>query len=168
MNKRHLVTGGMVLVVALGLAWLVPASRWAMVGLARKESFYQGRPTSYWSKEIKDWNTYLLASYSPVRSSPGWKDLVPSGPHSRNADMREHPAVLEGDPRAIPVLIELLQAEDAGVREWAASTLGEIGPPARDAIPALSELLKDPALRSWAAEALSNIDSDKTRTAGSR
>lgn len=47
--------------------------------------------------------------------------------------------------KAVPELLELLAERNATVRWSAALTLGAIGPPAKDAIPALTKALKDPS-----------------------
>lgn len=49
----------------------------------------------------------------------------------------------EKDLAALPVYIELLDDVDADVREYAALTIGEMGPPAKAAIPRLTALLQD-------------------------
>jgi HEAT repeat protein len=81
---------------------------------------------------------------------------------------------------AIPALIELLKNEDAGVRYMAAESLERIGPKAKEAVPALTEALKDPGQASFssptateykaisdeAAKALKNIDPEAAKKAG--
>jgi HEAT repeats len=61
-------------------------------------------------------------------------------------------------PPAVPALRAALRDPDAQVRLWSATALARIGPPARDAVPELRRLLADPAVRDYAAEALSRID----------
>jgi hypothetical protein len=77
------------------------------------------------------------------------------------ADLGPNPGLplFEGDPSAVPVLLELLQGPDAATRGDAALALGEIGPSARAAVPALIGLLKDERLflRRNAARALGNM-----------
>ena len=59
---------------------------------------------------------------------------------------------------AVPLLTDLLKDRDSTVRSSAAYALGEFGPEARAAIPALMELLKDKdASRAAAASALGDI-----------
>jgi hypothetical protein len=55
---------------------------------------------------------------------------------------------------AIPVLVEMLRLENRywAVRMRAAFSLQRIGPPAREAVPALSEILKDPDLQDPSGE----------------
>jgi HEAT repeat protein len=61
---------------------------------------------------------------------------------------------------AIPVLVYQLANPRADVRQWAATVLGELGPTARDAIPPLSDALRDKneAVRGAARRALEKID----------
>ena len=58
--------------------------------------------------------------------------------------------------------IENLKSKDHFIRFNSARILGEIGPEATDAIPALVQALKDEhsVVRSYAAKALGNIDPD--------
>src|SRR5262249_23707055 len=45
-------------------------------------------------------------------------------------------------PSAVPALIEALGSNSEEARDWAAITLGRIGPAAKDAVPALDRLVK--------------------------
>jgi HEAT repeat protein len=51
-------------------------------------------------------------------------------------------AIAEAGPQAVPALIVALKSEKAAY--WACIVLREIGPAAKDAVPALAEKLKDP------------------------
>jgi HEAT repeat protein len=53
------------------------------------------------------------------------------------------PHVLDGGKEAVPVLIELVREEEPWVRILAIRSLGRIGPEAREAVPALIEVLGD-------------------------
>ncbi len=55
-------------------------------------------------------------------------------------------ALAEISPSTVPILIEVLHDPDPGMRISAAVALGKVGSPAKEAIPALSALLNDPAL----------------------
>jgi len=63
-------------------------------------------------------------------------------------------------PASLPHLIELLGHDDRLVRLTAASALREMGPQAKEAIPALSNALSDPdeMVRRYASVALNRID----------
>lgn len=58
---------------------------------------------------------------------------------------------------AVPGLVEALRTGAPRGRGWAAHSLGGIGKEAKDAVPALQEARKDPALRTAASEALQKI-----------
>ena len=61
---------------------------------------------------------------------------------------------------AVPVLVYQLANPRADVRQWAANLLGELGPVARDAIPSLSDALRDAdeTVREAARNSLEKID----------
>ena len=61
---------------------------------------------------------------------------------------------------AVPVLVYQLANPRADVRQWAATVLGELGTTAKDAIPPLSDALRDqdPTVRDAAHRALEKID----------
>jgi HEAT repeat protein len=68
-----------------------------------------------------------------------------------------------GPPRvehSVPSLVKTLKNDkDPNMRYWAAESLGNFGPPAREAVPDLIEALKDPEpmVRMGAAYALGEI-----------
>jgi HEAT repeat protein len=78
-------------------------------------------------------------------------------------------------PRAVPVLLEvlrqswylrsLLEEDPNNIRYMAARALGRIGPPAKDTVPELLDLLdaSEPYLAATAAAALKRIDSEAAR-----
>jgi HEAT repeat protein len=68
------------------------------------------------------------------------------------------PALLDGDPKAVPVVVELLRDEDSEVRAIALDALGNTGSQAEEAIPAVVEMLdEDSYLRVLASETLVKI-----------
>lgn len=64
-------------------------------------------------------------------------------------------------PEAVSVLTELLQDDNAIVRQKAILILARIGEPAKPAVPALQQALNDPdaEVRAHAATALKQIES---------
>ncbi len=64
-------------------------------------------------------------------------------------------AKLGGD--AVPALVDLLKNGEGRSRSWAAFALGEMGPAAKAALPALEEAKKVHALSTVAAEAIARI-----------
>ncbi len=142
MNKRVLVGVGLVVLVVLaaGAVWFDPTR--VLLGHLRGESFFRDRPTSYWRGALRASN--------PVTQSETYQ------------------ALKDGREAAVPVLVELLQ--DKGHSDWmalevrwrSAELLGQIGPPAKTAVPALAAALKDPDphVRSVAATALGQVGQD--------
>lgn len=62
---------------------------------------------------------------------------------------------------AVPVLVESLKHEKNHVRYMSAYALGEMGPPAKDALPALKQLVQqdtNPTVRSYSLRAIDKID----------
>ncbi len=71
-----------------------------------------------------------------------------------------------GDPSsAVASVVRRLRHEDPRIRDWAAVTLGLIGPPAVTAVEALIGVLHDPRVGSTVAEALRRIDGPEARAA---
>ena len=70
-------------------------------------------------------------------------------------------ALIQLGPAAVPPLVALLEHTNAEVRSWAASVLGKIGREAKEAAPALRNLLNDPAegVRTQATQALAALES---------
>ena len=75
-------------------------------------------------------------------------------------DVRALTATLAKDRAAVPVLADTLAHDpDAEAREWAARVLGDAGPKAKSAIPALKAALKDrdDGVRAAAEKALARV-----------
>ena len=68
-------------------------------------------------------------------------------------------ALAQIGPASLPALITLLSHEDRYVRLSAVNAVGNMGPQAKDAIPALSEALndEDELVRQWVSVALERI-----------
>lgn len=147
----------LLLLTAAAVLLAMPSCRYGVLGLVRGESFYQGRPTSYWRGVVKDWTvprpcspqgpppTTLLHKVRAFLVEPfAEKVVIPPG---------------EDQPDALPVLIELLSDEDAAVRSYAVTTIEGIGPSAKAAVPRLILLLEDedPEVRALAAFAVDTI-----------
>ncbi|MCZ6676819.1 MAG: HEAT repeat domain-containing protein [Candidatus Poribacteria bacterium] len=64
-----------------------------------------------------------------------------------------------GEP-AIPYLVDTMNGEQKQSRFWAAMTLGEIGPPAKETVPVLIEALADADVRTISAWSLGQIGPD--------
>ncbi len=68
-------------------------------------------------------------------------------------------AIVRTGAAAVPALLELLKAESSDVRRWSARVLGEMGPAAADAVPALNAATndEDPGVRNAAVRAVVKI-----------
>jgi hypothetical protein len=140
-------------------------------GYVRGESFYRGRPTSYWSQKIcscpnppryERW--FLRPAFRPTPAS--WLDqLKQTAGFGRPVYTFHVRPLRDEDAAAVPVLVELLRDPDAGVRMYVAETLGPLGGKAKAAVPALREALRDDGVggfgmqvRGKAAESLRLIE----------
>lgn len=125
MLVRWVFRGGLLVLLLALLAQ--PPVYWRVLGWARVENFYRGRPTSYWRGEVKAmaereqefWEAVLSAQNSS-QSSPTpdswWNEWLPS------FNSRSGPRVNElcvGDPAVRPVLEALKRDSDPQVRESA-------------------------------------------------
>jgi hypothetical protein len=128
---------------------LVPGVRWRLWGTLRGESFYRGRPTSYWSREVSrcpktsDYRCSLAGLWHAPRVPATRVDGVKAVfglPHTVTSPRFP---LRDDDPSAVPVLIDLLKDPDPGVRMYAAESLGGLGTAAAAAVPALTESLRD-------------------------
>src|SRR5262249_48053231 len=133
----------------LGLAFVGPDWYWAWVGRHNHEASYQGRPTRYWSALLR--RDFFLGGHL----SPGTQKFLGIG---------GNPAVLQGDPAAGPVLLDLVNDEDMSVRWTALSALSMTRPLPVGVPRALTPLVKDPdnEFRISAAETLAALCSDET------
>jgi hypothetical protein len=148
---------------------------WRLSGLWRGEAFYRGLPTSYWRRQILDYPDGM-AEYSrdlPLTMMRYHVD-PPESPVDKLLQLchlpdRREPIPFpfeERSPAAVPVLIELLRDSHPVVRRYAADCLGDLGPQARPAVPALQQALQDRevgglfvcTVSDAAADALDRID----------
>jgi hypothetical protein len=162
--KRRMVVASCLLCLSIFAAILVvPGGYTLPAGLVNGESFYRGRPTSYWHQELslqdeELWSP-LSCDYYICRSPTTfetWFDRL----RGRTVTMRRS-ALLEGDPAALPVLLELLRYRDCKTRRAVALGLASIGPKAKAAVPTLVEIAQttpDYALHVCACDALRCID----------
>lgn len=145
--KRHWrLWLGLGLLLLSGASLLHPAVYWPLVGWARGEAFYRGRPSSYWSQQMQYW---AREDPDPVRRRPG---LVGEFLDWLTAPV---PGSFEwvNDPAAVGVLIDLLpdpapigtwQGELRTVGHQAAHYLSQQQPAAWEGVPALIAGLRAP------------------------
>lgn len=134
----------------LGFAFLAPQGYWTWVGYRNRERFYQGKPTSYWSAVLR-------------KPTPGWAQYLPTGTHWL-VGLGGYPAVLQGDPAAVPVLLELLKDEDWHVRWEAFSNLTQMPNLPVALTDVMMPLLNDDhaELRTFCAERFATLCPDAT------
>jgi hypothetical protein len=169
--SRRLLLRAVLLVVVLAGALALPGVRWPLWGWLRGEAFYKGRPTSYWSRQIQDYarQADFYNRHRPPSMQPEGVN-VPATPVdslrcvcglSYHVAPLPYPFEAKG-PAATPALTELLRDGDPYVRRYAADCLGDLGPVAKPAVPALLALYRDEGLpgsvRDTAAQALKQID----------
>jgi hypothetical protein len=147
-RNRIVLALALALLASVVAALLRPGTRMILGGLYRGEGFYQGWPTSYWSKRLRD-NPNIL------RSRAGGPADIPLRPATwfDNAKVRfgvgtpawtpADPWLQEDDPEALPVLQDLLRDPDPDVRGYAAEWLGDYERKAKAAVPALLGVLGD-------------------------
>ncbi|MBI3409868.1 MAG: hypothetical protein HY040_16135 [Planctomycetes bacterium] len=133
-RKRFVVFLLVLVVVAFGI-WLEPTRvAW---GWLRGEAFYQGRPTSWWSSELRKWERHSVGGSILVLVRDGgwnwapkpWYRLLPSRLHP-TLDIRQcgpRPALFRWTPEARDVLKELLEDSEPMVQLVAAEGLEELG-----------------------------------------
>src|SRR5262249_49335035 len=110
MRKRWLIGTGILVTVVVGALYLDPHC--ILQGLLKRDSFFQGKPTPYWRKALRD-----------------------PAPRTHLEALNQ---LKEGGPAALPVLVALLQEDSsdwqaAKVRWLAAEILGQVGPEAAPA-----------------------------------
>jgi HEAT repeat protein len=169
--KKKLLTGGVLLLIAIAVVLLVPAARYKLLGRLRDEQFVDGMPTSYWAHQLHDDEPTArvealralrqTAPADPAVAVPALTEALKDD----NEMVRELAVKILGDlgpsaGEAVPALIAAIQDEDSQVQQDACHTLGKIGPEAREAIPALRQALLGPNdyVHSAAAIALQRLD----------
>src|SRR5712692_8136994 len=101
MKKRLLVLLGLALILGLIVALALPTSHFVIMGWLRRESFYQGRPTSYWISAVK--KDAFLGNSAPAEVGK---------------------LLREGGEAAVPVLKEMVKDQDEYVSMQALLALG--------------------------------------------
>ncbi len=100
---------------------------------------------------------YWQAIFPYIRQSLGYLGLTQEG-HQITANLYTHVFVVEHE-RPSEDWVRKLKDRDRYVRMHAVAALGQMGPEARSAVPALTEALadRDESIRQWAAYALGQI-----------
>ena len=182
MTRGRVLSAGAVLGLVAVAGLLAPGVRCRLWGLWQREAFYRGRPTSYWRRQILDYPNDMAAYERTL--PPSWRAVPAYAPASPVDEVRKVcgvyyryervPFPFEGNsPAAVPLLIELLRDSDPVVRRYAADCLGDLGPAAAPAVPALLRALGDEeqggmviTVGGAAAYALQKIDPEAAARAG--
>jgi hypothetical protein len=143
MKRCKLVWLGLATVVTIAGVALLPSVHWRLIGWARNEAFFQGRPTSYWKRDVRQWQMvdswlsgdlyFFPPDFDAPVPTPAEEFLVKclGVRHQKNGPV--HPLDDAGSA-GVPVLVELLSCEEKNVRLFAIQSLGHIGPGARAAL----------------------------------
>jgi len=166
LKKRWLWCG--LLLLGSVAVLLFPSSRWRLVGWVQGESFYKGRPTSYWRERVKQRKTASSSTGAATASSSTlWQHLRKHFAGSDITDERRPLLITRGrinipDVDALPVLIELIPDTDADIAAYTFEKLRILGQNAAAAAPALIRQLDhaDLSRRLDAASTLACIGSD--------
>jgi hypothetical protein len=150
--------------LAIAALFVFPGSRWRIIGWVRGEPFYAGQPVSYWRAQAKNCDQLCLAEnlYFYFQATSEIQELRRAWVSRNDWDL-DHP-LLRGDPKALSVLLQLLDESDDEsweVRLIAIYSLAKIGPEAKPAVAAIEKEFSRPydnTLRSAAYSALSKID----------
>lgn len=141
-RKRWLIG---VSALALAATLATPAVHWRLIGWARGEAFYRGRPTTFWMEEVMAVESFggcvgpplFRRKVEPLATLQGLVNL----PITFRDVPVEDVQCFYDDPAAIQVLRALLAAREPKVRTDAANYLGY--QQSREAVPELKALLAD-------------------------
>jgi hypothetical protein len=164
-------------VLLLGATLLLPAIHWRVLGWIRGEALYEGRPTSWWVRDIEEYYIPIVEGVVFVRGfgNPGSVSRGPVG-WSREApppwwewrpewvapaatvkviNVTDAP-LINGERDALSVLLELVQRPEVKVRQVAVTGLGSLSLQEPAALAALRQAALDPepAVRCQAEETL--------------
>lgn len=154
----------------LGDSLLHPAVHWRLIGWAKGEAFYQGRPKSYWRWEWEWWHPmwtsagaflpdYALERYVWYRSPSDWATILDNR-FGIKVNSPDRLPLLKGDVESVPVLLQLLETQNNDLKLIACGGRQLIGQrAANEAVPILLRLVrKNDDFSSSAWEALYRID----------
>jgi hypothetical protein len=118
MKKRPIIICLLVAILGSVIFWL--QSNYIITGWLNGEAFYQGRPTSYWRRELGDVDNVCINGKMFLRSSfagPKWLSPIIKD-ESYSEVIFDHP-LWKGNLAAKGVLTELMIGSSEGVRRFA-------------------------------------------------
>lgn len=128
MRRRwRLLTGLALLLVGVVLSF--PAVHWRLIGWARGEAFYDGRPSSWWREPVRRYPLDPSEAVEEVYEKILAEEFGDGSIWEKWTGPRHPPTyrpLLAGDPSAIRVLTELLNDSDERVRTTARQMLDRI------------------------------------------
>jgi hypothetical protein len=86
-SRRRILLVGALPGLAVAAAARSPGGRWRLSALWRREAFYQGRPTSYWRRQILDYPDDMAARSPDLPPSMSRYQVYP--PESRVGGLRD-------------------------------------------------------------------------------
>jgi HEAT repeat protein len=147
MRKRRSVRITLVIVAAVAaLVFAFPAIVYMPLGLLRGEAFFDGKPTNYWARWLKQ---ERFLGHAPPAGDAG-------------------KTLREGGEAAVPVLRDMAKDPDDDLRSEALLALSMMGPAAKAATPELQATLKTETNSTRflrAAAALAKVDPAAAATA---
>src|SRR5262249_828331 len=170
MRIRRLIFPGAMFVTGLCVLASTPLCCTSIIGFCRGERTYQGRYTSYWRLELKNWDAIgcLQSVHGPIdqpchshsllwhRQRPWWQECLAKYIDMDEPPQRPSPPLLEGDEAALGVLTELLTDDRPNVRLIALEGLIQIRPRVHIDLSGIVRNIEneDP----WIEEAIHEID----------
>jgi hypothetical protein len=111
-------------ITRIALALLVASFLVGYLQIRRSsQHYYRWRSTSFWRREVREWVASKRLN-SSTSWAPSWLDRILSSIDKRGGMLQ--PAVLEGEPDALPVLLDLLNDDEESVRALVCSTLARM------------------------------------------
>ena len=164
-RRVFLLSTTLAVAALLGSAFVTPACRDIVNGVANNEPFTGCLPISYWIRALEDPDPTTRREAINAIANMG-RDGAPAIPAlieiGKNDDIALRSwAISKGlgaiGPAAVPALCEFMK--DRKVRTTAVATICQIGPEAKEAVPALTKALKDENVwtRIMVGSALGNI-----------
>jgi len=139
MKKWLRIAFGLLAVTVVISILAIPETRLVISGYLRGESLYNGRPTGYWRYKVEQY-VYWREHPAPPPTSM-WDRFFQ---FFSSEEPTYKPAILWGNPKAVPVLIDLTKERtNLKLYSEAYNTLSTLGRTAKDAIPSLENDIKD-------------------------